>query len=128
MKSKLTRDQMAARVAAEFEDGWIVNLGVGMPTLCSSFVPPGRRIIFQSENGVIGYGRGADEGEEDPHVVNASVLPVVLEPFAAIVHHADSFAIIRSGMLDLGVLGAYEVAANGDFANWRTAGRVGGGI
>jgi 3-oxoacid CoA-transferase B subunit len=128
VKSKLTRSQMAARVAAEFADGWIVNLGVGMPTLCSDHVPAGRRVTFHAENGVIGYGHNASEDELDPHVVNASVQPVVLLPFAAIIHHADSFAIIRSGRLDLGVLGAYEVAANGDFANWKTAGRVGGGI
>ena len=128
MKSKLTRDQMAARIAAEFQEGWIVNLGVGMPTLCSNHLPTDRRVILHAENGVIGYGRGATEEEAGPHTVNAGVQPVLLEPYAAIIHHADSFAIIRSGMLDLGVLGAYEVAANGDFANWRTAGRTGGGI
>jgi 3-oxoacid CoA-transferase B subunit len=119
---------MAARVAAEFQDGWIVNLGFGMPTMCSDFVPAGRRVVFQSENGVIGYGRNASEDEVDPHVVNASVQPVLLQPFAAIVHHADAFAIIRRGLLDAAVLGAYEVGANGDFANWQTAGRQGGGV
>lgn len=127
-KTKLTRDLMAARTAAGFQDGWIVNLGVGMPTLCSDFVPAGRRIIFHSENGVIGYGRNASEEELDPHLVNASVQPVVLMPFASIVHHADAFGIIRRGLLDVAVLGAYEVAANGDFANWKLAGRKGGGI
>ena len=136
VKSKLTRSQMAARVAAEFADGWIVNLGVGMPTLCSDHVPPGRRVIFHAENGVIGYGHNASEDELDPHVVNASVQPVVLLPFAAIIHHADSFAIIRSGRLDLGVLGAYAKGARlrpfprrvylGDLR--AGAGRVGGGI
>jgi len=124
----LTRDLMAARVAAEFQDGWIVNLGVGMPTMCSDFVLKGRRVIFHSENGAIGYGRHAVGDEIDPHTVNAGVQPVQLLPFASTMHHADAFAVIRRGLLDVGVLGAYEVAANGDFANWKTAGRKGGGI
>ena len=127
-KHRLSRDLMAARTASEFQDGWLVNLGIGMPTLCSDFVPAGRRVIFHSENGLIGYGRNASDDERDPHVVNAGVQPVLLLPFASIVHHADAFAIIRSGRLDVAVLGAYEVAANGDFANWKTAGRKGGGI
>jgi 3-oxoacid CoA-transferase B subunit len=91
-------------------------------------VPKDRRVIFHSENGVIGYGRLAYEDEIDPHAVNAGVMYVLLEPFAAIVNHAEAFAIIRKGMLDAAVLGAYEVAANGDFANWRLLGRKGGGI
>ena len=128
VKQRLSRDLMAARVAAEFQHGWIVNLGVGMPTLCSDFVPAGRRVIFHSENGVIGYGRAASGEEIDPHIVNAGVQPVVLEPFASILHHADAFAVIRRGLLDVGVLGAYEVGANGDFANWKMEGRAGGGI
>ncbi len=127
-KQRLSRDLMAARVAAEFQDGWLVNLGVGMPTLCSDFVPAGRRVIFHSENGVIGYGRAASEDEIDPHVVNAGVQPVILQPYASILHHADAFAIIRRGLLDVGVLGAYEVGADGDFANWKMDGRAGGGI
>ena len=127
-KTPLSRDMIAARIAAEFQDGWIVNLGVGMPTICSDFIPAEKSIILHSENGVIGYGRNATVEEATPYVVNAGVLPVMLTPFASIVHHADSFAIIRRGMLDVAVLGAYEVAANGDFANWKTAGRKGGGI
>jgi 3-oxoacid CoA-transferase B subunit len=127
-KVRVSRDLMAARVAAEFQDGWIVNLGIGMPTLCSDFVPADRRVIFHAENGVIGYGRNASAEEADPHLVNASVQPVILQPFAAIVHHADAFAIIRRGLLSAGILGAYEVAANGDFANFKTAGRAGGGV
>jgi 3-oxoacid CoA-transferase B subunit len=125
---RLTRDLMAARAAAELQDGWVVNLGIGMPTLCSDFVPVDRRVIFHSENGVIGYGRVATEEEVGPHIVNAGVQPVELTPFASIVHHADSFALIRGGWLDAAILGAYEVACNGDFANWRLAGRTGGSI
>ena len=125
---RLSRDLMAARVAAELQDGWVVNLGLGMPTMCSDFIPVDRRVIFQSENGVIGYGRRLDETEADPHVVNAGVQPVELTPYACIVNHADSFALIRSGRLDAAVLGAYEVACTGDFANWRLEGRSGGGI
>jgi 3-oxoacid CoA-transferase B subunit len=119
---------MAARVAAELEDGWVVNLGLGMPTMCSDFIPVDRRVIFHSENGLIGYGRRATPEEVGPYIVNAGVQPVELTPFASIVHHADSFALIRSGRLDATVLGAYEVAVNGDFANWRLEGRKGGGI
>jgi 3-oxoacid CoA-transferase B subunit len=125
---QLSRDAIAARAAREFQDGWIVNLGIGIPTLCSDFVPEGRRVIFHSENGVIGYGGHAEGEELDPYVVNASVQPVTLLPFASIVHHADSFAVVRSGRLDCTVLGAYEVAVNGDFANWKLPGAIGGGI
>jgi 3-oxoacid CoA-transferase B subunit len=119
---------MADRVARQFEDGWIVNLGVGMPTLCSNTDIGGREIIYHSENGVIGYGPIAEPGDEDLHLVNAGGQNVTLGPNAAIVHHADSFGIIRSGRIDVTVLGAYEVACNGDFANWKVAGAKGGGI
>jgi 3-oxoacid CoA-transferase B subunit len=125
---RLSRDLMAARVAAELQDGWVVNLGLGMPTTVSDFIPVDRRVIFHSENGLIGYGRRATEEEVGPYVVNAGVQPVELTPYACVVHHADSFALIRGGRLNAAVLGAYEVAANGDFANWRLAGRKGGGI
>ena len=127
-KTKLTRQQMCDRLAMEFQDGWIVNLGVGMPTLCSNYVDTSRTIINQSENGVIGYGRNATVEEATPYVVNGGAQPVLLTPLASIVHHADAFAIIRRGLLDVAVLGAYEAAANGDFANWRISGRKGGGI
>ena len=127
-KPKLERQAMCDRLAMEFQDGWIVNLGVGMPTLCSNYVDPSIDIIFQSENGVIGYGPLAPEGEEDAHLVNAGGQHVTAKPGMAIVHHADSFALIRGGMIDVTVLGAYEVAENGDFANWRIPTRKGGGI
>jgi len=128
-KTRLTRDLMAARIAAEFQDGWIVNLGVGMPTMCSDFLPADRFIVLHSENGLIGYGRNATVEEATPYVVNAGTFPVLLQPFASIVHHADAFAVIRSGRLDVGVLGAYEVGANGDLANWKTSReKKGGGI
>jgi 3-oxoacid CoA-transferase B subunit len=112
----------------EFQDGWIVNLGVGMPTLCSNYVDPSKDLIFHSENGVIGYGPLAKEGAEDRYLVNAGGQYVTARPGLAIVHHADSFALIRKGMVDVTVLGSYEVAENGDFANWRIPVRKGGGI
>jgi len=124
----LSRQQMCDRLAMEFGDGWIVNLGIGIPTLCSNFNFGDKEIIFHSENGVIGYGALAARGHEDMHLVNAGGQHVTLRPGAAIVHHADSFAIIRSGRIDVTVLGAYEVAENGDFANWKIAGQQGGGI
>ncbi len=125
---RLTRDLMAARVAAEFEDGWVVNLGVGIPTLCSNYAVEGKDIVFQSENGVIGYGGMPPKGQEDLHLVNAGGQYVTLNPGAAIVHHADAFAVIRGGHVDVSVMGSYQVAENGDFANWRVGGRMGGGI
>jgi 3-oxoacid CoA-transferase B subunit len=127
-KPKLQRQAMCDRLAMEFQDGWIVNLGVGMPTLCSNYVDPSKDIIYHSENGVIGYGPLAPEGEENPHLVNAGGQNVTSRPGMAIVHHADSFALIRGGMIDVTVMGAYEVSENGDFANWRIPVRKGGGI
>lgn len=122
------RQQMADRLAREFQDGWIVNLGVGLPTLCSNTDIGDRDIVYHAENGVIGYGPVLPPGEEDLHLVNAGGQNVSLQPGAAIVHHADSFGIIRSGRIDVTVMGAYEVSAGGDFANWRLAGAKGGGI
>ena len=127
-KTKLSRQQIANRLAQEFQDGWLVNLGIGIPTLCSNYSQGDKEIIYHSENGVIGYGSIYPKGEEDLQLVNAGGQYVSLVPGASIVHHADSFAIIRGGMLDLTVMGAYEVAENGDFANWKTEGRKGGGI
>jgi len=124
----LNRQQMADRMALEFQDGWIVNLGVGIPTMCSNTDIGDRDIIYHSENGVIGYGGVAPAGEEDLNLVNAGGQNVVLKPGAAVVHHADSFAVIRGGHIDVTVMGAYQVAMNGDFANWKLKGQKGGGI
>ena len=120
-KERMSRDFMAAVIARRFPKGWLVNLGVGMPTLVGGYVHPDQEIIFTSENGVIGYAGIATGEDIDPDVVNAGVQFVTLQPGAAIVHHADSFALIRRGMNDVTVLGSYEVAPDGSFANWRTA-------
>ena len=127
-KPKLDRQSMCDRLAMEVQGEWIVNLGVGMPTLCSNYVDTSRDIITHSENGVIGYGPLAEEGKEDGHLVNAGGQFVTAQPGMSILHHADSFAVIRGGMVDVTVMGAYEVAENGDFANWRIPTRKGGGI
>ena len=127
-KPKLERQAMCDRLAMEFQDGWVVNLGIGVPTLCSNYVDPNKAIINHSENGVIGYGPLAAEGQEDRHLINAGGQHVTPLPGMAIVHHADSFMMIRGGMIDVTVMGAYEVAENGDFANWRILSRKGGGI
>ncbi|PPQ39039.1 3-oxoacid CoA-transferase subunit B [Rhodopila globiformis] len=124
----LTRQQMADRVAREFQDGWIVNLGVGIPTMCSNTDIGGRDITYHSENGVIGYGGIAPEGQEDMNLVNAGGQNVTLKPGAAVVHHADSFGVIRGGRIDATVMGAYQVSMTGDFANWKLKGQKGGGI
>lgn len=124
----LSRQDRCNRLAAEFQDGWVINLGFGMPTLCSNYDLNGRTVTFQAENGVIGYGSLAVEGEEDLHLNNASGQYVTMLPGGAITDQSDSFCLIRSGYIDVVVLGAYEVAENGDFANWKTPGRKGGGI
>lgn len=120
-KPRLDREQMAAVAAGLLKPGWIVNLGVGIPTLASTYIQEDDDILLTSENGVLGYGLLAPEGTEDIDVVNASVQYVTLQPGAAIVHHADSFALIRSGHVDCTILGAYEVAMDASFANWKTA-------
>ncbi|MGE4044432.1 MAG: 3-oxoacid CoA-transferase subunit B [Acetobacteraceae bacterium] len=124
----LTRQQMADRMALEFQDGWIVNLGVGIPTMCSNTDIGDRDITYHSENGVIGYGAVAAPGTEDLCLVNAGGQNVTLNPYASVVHHADSFAIIRGGHIDVTVMGAYQVSMTGDFANWKLKGQKGGGI
>ncbi|MDA0301318.1 MAG: 3-oxoacid CoA-transferase [Chloroflexi bacterium] len=118
-KRRLTREDMAAVIAQRLQSGWLVNLGIGIPTLASNFVQQDRGVVFTSENGVIGYSGLAGPDEADPDVVNAGGQPVMLVPGATFVHHADSFGLIRSGRIDVTVLGSYEAAADGSFANWR---------
>ncbi len=116
-----TRDQMARKAADDIPEGWCVNLGIGIPTLVANHVPPEREVIFQSENGVIGMGPAPPKGEEDPWLINAGKQPITLAKGASFVGHADSFAMIRGGHIDLCVLGGFEVAENGDLANWATS-------
>jgi 3-oxoacid CoA-transferase B subunit len=113
-----SRAEMAAMVAADIPEGWFVNLGIGMPTLVAEYIPSDREVILQSENGILAMGPTPAADRINPWLVNAGKLPVTLKPGGAIFHHADSFAMIRGGHLDLCVLGAYEVAASGDLANW----------
>jgi len=131
--NRLTRDQIAKRVAWELRDGWLVNLGIGMPTLTLNHIPEGRDVIFHSENGIIGMGPVPEnEADYDPDLMSAGKGPVTLIAGGAFIHHADSFAIARGGRLDAAVLGAFQVAANGDLANWLlpgdTMGSVGGAM
>ncbi len=116
-----TRPQMAARVAVDIPEGWYVNLGIGMPTMVADHVPVEREVIFHSENGVLGMGPAPSADKVDPWLINAGKQPVTLRAGGSFVHHADSFAMIRGGHLDLCVLGAFEVAENGDIANWATS-------
>lgn len=120
-KQRLTRDLMTATIARRLQPGWLVNLGVGMPTGVPPYVTPEQDIMFSSENGVIGYGGVISGDQADPDVVNAGVEYVSLYPGASILHHADSFALIRRGMNHVSILGAYEVACDGTFANWRAS-------
>ena len=117
----LSRVEMAARLARDIPEGWYVNLGIGMPTLVADHVPPGREVVFHSENGVLGMGPAPAADARDPWLINAGKQPVTLVAGGAYAHHADSFAMIRGGHLDLCVLGAFEVAENGDIANWATS-------
>jgi 3-oxoadipate CoA-transferase beta subunit len=117
----LSRSQMAARVARDIPEGWYVNLGIGMPTSIADHVPLEREVVFHSENGVLGMGPAPPEGAIDRWLINAGKQYVTLRQGGAFVHHADSFAMIRGGHLDLCVLGAFEVADNGDIANWATS-------
>jgi 3-oxoadipate CoA-transferase, beta subunit len=130
---QLTRQQIAWRVAQDIPEGSYVNLGSGMPLLVSDYVPAGREIIFHSENGLLGIGPRQSGDVKDMNLVNAGNIPVTLLPGGAFFHHADSFVMVRGGHLDYSVLGAYEVAENGDLANWdlpkgRKAPAVGGAM
>jgi 3-oxoadipate CoA-transferase beta subunit len=116
-----SRTDMAAKAAADIPEGWVVNLGIGMPTLIANEVPLEREVIFQSENGVLGMGPAPEKGKETPWLINAGKQFVTLRPGGSFCHHADSFAMIRGGHIDLCVLGGFEVAENGDLANWATS-------
>ena len=129
VKPRLDREIIAMRVARELQDGDVVNLGIGIPTLCSQYVPEGRTVIYHSESGVLGYGPMAAPGEEDIDLINAGGQFLAPNPGMSFFNSAEAFAMIRGGHIDVAVLGAFQVAENGDLANWmlpqRGVGNVG---
>ena len=120
MTAKLSNAQIAWRAAQDLPDGAYVNLGIGFPEMVAKFKPKGREVIYHTENGVLDFGQAPPAGEEDWDLINAGKKAVTLNPGAAFFHHADSFAMVRGGHLDVAVLGAYEVSERGDLANWST--------
>ena len=118
--NRLNRDQLAARVARDIPEGAYVNLGIGLPTMVANFLPVDREIFLQSENGLLGMGPAPEPGQEDPELINAGKQPVTLLAGGAFFHHADSFAMMRGGHIDICVLGAFQVSTRGDLANWHT--------
>ena len=120
MSQKLSNAQIAWRAAQDIADGAYVNLGIGFPEMVAKFQPPGRIAFFHTENGVLGFGEAPPPGEEDWDLINAGKKPITLKPGASFFHHADSFAMVRGGHLDVAILGAFQVAESGDLANWST--------